>query len=101
MLNLVESDCTLKITWLSKLLTTDPDWKEFPCKYTIDIILFTDSTHHKKIIAGIKRSVAESYMNWYKTFRQTIEIYKYKIRIPIWAYQKLFKVGYRMMAIID
>ena len=42
MLNMVEFDFSLKVTWLRKLVTTDTDWMEFPIKYKIDRMIFTE-----------------------------------------------------------
>ena len=36
MINIVEFDYSLKITWLRKLLNANPDWIEFPKNYKID-----------------------------------------------------------------
>ena len=87
MLNMVEFDFSLKITWLRKLLTTDTDWMEFPIKYKIERMVFTEEIQHKQIIANTKnkfwKSVAIAYANWYVTFKKTIDTpIEY---IPIWG----------------
>ena len=87
MLNLTEFDYSLKITWLRKLLTSDPDWKEFPINYKIDRLVFTDTHYHKRILAGIKnnfwKSVTIAFIDWHNKYKEKtntpIEF------LPIWG----------------
>ena len=87
MLNLTEFDFSLKITWLRKLLTPDPDWKEFPINYKIDRLLFTDSKYHTTILSGIKnkfwKSVTIAFIDWYNKYKENT---KTPIEfLPIWG----------------
>ena len=87
MLNMAEFDFSLKITWLRKLVTADTDWMEFPLKYNIEKLIFTEEKQHKIIIEKNKnkfwKSVAIAYTNWYATFKKVVDIpIEY---IPIWA----------------
>ena len=91
MMNIVEFDYSLKLTWLRKILNTEPDWIEFPTKYKINRLMFTDSVIHKDILNNTKnkfwKSVVEAYINWYKAIQKSIEI---PLEFtPIWGNIKL------------
>ena len=49
MLNMKEFDNSLKITWIRKILTTNPDWEEFAILYKIDRLTLTDINYHNYI----------------------------------------------------
>ena len=68
---MVEFDFSLKITWLRKLVTTDTDWMEFPIKYKLDRMIFTEEKQHKHKFG---KSVALAYTNWYVTFKKVVDI---------------------------
>ena len=78
MMNIVEFDHSLKLTWLRKILTTEPDWIEFPKKYKILRLMFTDSKIHSTILSTTKnkfwKSVAEAYVSWYKALKKSTKI---------------------------
>ena len=81
---MVEFDFSLKITWLRKLVTTDTDWMEFPIKYKIDRMIFTEEKQHKH---KFWKSVALAYTNRYVTFKRVVDIpIEY---IPIWGNKQL------------
>ena len=95
MMNIVEFDHSLKLTWLRKILTTEPDWIEFPKKYKIDRLMFTDSKIHTTILCTIKnkfwKSVALAYVSWYKALKKSTKIpIEYT---PIWG-NALFNVPF-------
>ena len=72
MLNLVEFDMSLKITWLRKLHIQTPEWKEFACYYKIDRLIWTGSNYHNSLKNKVKnpfwQSVLISYSKWYRAF---------------------------------
>ena len=78
MLNMKEFDKSLKITWIRKLLTTNPDWEEFAIYYKIDRLTLTDINYHKQIKNSIKnpfwKDVATAYTEWYASFKTVTEI---------------------------
>ena len=78
MLNMKEFDKSLKITWIRKLLTTNPDWEEFAIYYKIDRLTLTDINYHKQIKNFIKnpfwKDVATAYTEWYASFKTVTEI---------------------------
>ena len=78
MLNMKEFDNSLKITWIRKLLTTNPDWEEFAIYYKIDRLTLTDTNYHKYIKNEIKnpfwKDVAMAYTEWFACFKKVTEI---------------------------
>ena len=87
MMNIVEFDHSLKLAWLRKILTTEPDWIEFPNKYNINRLMFTDSKIHNIILNNTKnsfwKSVVVAYINWYMALQKSIKIPLEFI--PIWG----------------
>ena len=78
MININEFDKALKITWLRKLNTQNPDWEEFPLATKIDRLIWTGENYHEKILANTKnpfwKSVIKAFQMWYKSIKNTIII---------------------------
>ena len=87
MLNLVEFDMSLKITWLRKVYVQNPEWKEFACHYKIDHLIWTGSNYHNLLKNTVKNpfwySVLISYSKWYRAFN-TLDFLPIPFQ-PIWG----------------
>ena len=81
-----EFDMSLKITWLRKLITQDPDWSEFALNYKIDKIIWTGTNYHDSLTNihnPFWKSVKIAFSSWYKILNSNgkIEIEDQ----PIWG----------------
>ena len=74
MINLQTFDMCLKITWIRKMETGNPDWIEFPLTYKIDRLIKTDGTYHRFLAERVKnpfwKSVVLSYKKWYENVKE-------------------------------
>ena len=80
MVNIVEFDLSLKLTWIRKLLNNDSEWEEIAKENKIDRLPLTGEKHHTDILKSIHhpfwKSVVSAYIKWYKSLRtkHTIEV---------------------------
>ena len=80
MINIVEFDLSLKLTWIRKLLTSNNEWEEIAKENKIDRLPLTGENQHISIMKSIHnpfwKSVVSAYRKWYESLRKknTIEI---------------------------
>ena len=77
MINLKEFDMSLKLTWLRKLLTQNPDWLEFALNYKIDKIIWTGTNYHeslKNVHNPFWNSVKLAFTAWYRVLNLNEQI---------------------------
>ena len=80
MLDIIEFDQSLKLTWVRKLLSGEHEWSNFAKESKIDRLTNTDENYHQVLYLSIKnpfwRSVAHAYKNWYPHLkeRETVDI---------------------------
>ena len=72
MMNFLEINMNLKLTWIRKILNSYADWIEFANYYKVERLITTDVTYHDKMIHHIDnpfwKSVAISYKTWFLKF---------------------------------
>ena len=70
MVDLVNFDRSLKITWLQKILPNDAEWIEFACFNKIDRLVWSGENYHQYLLENINnpfwKSVAKTYKDWFK-----------------------------------
>ena len=80
MLNLLDFDNKLKLTWLNKLYSKNeqPEWGEFAEYNKIDRLLWTGEKYHLHLLNNTKnpfwKSLIKAYRTWYPTAKTNLEI---------------------------
>ena len=78
MIDLLEFDMSLKITWVRKIEQGNTDWLEFAQNFKINRLTLTDEVYHKKLATSTSnpfwRSVIIAYSNWYVKFNKTADV---------------------------
>ena len=80
MLNMLDFDNKLKLTWLNKLYSKNvqPEWGEFAEYNKIDRLLWTVEKYHVHLLNNTKnpfwKSLIKAYQIWYPTAKTNLEI---------------------------
>ena len=76
MFNIFDFERSLKISWLHKVLFSEPDWKEFALCFKIERLPWTGLKYHtfllKKTNNPFWTSVISAYMNWYTSAKLSL-----------------------------
>ena len=70
MINIKEFECTLKMTWIRRLIKEEPNWIEFAEHYKIDRLLYTKVYYHKTILNNCTNSFWISVINAFSSVYQ-------------------------------
>ena len=77
-INIQEFDKALKIAWLRKLDTQNPDWEEFSYATKVDKLIWTGDIYHEKLLKNTKnpfwKSVIQSFQDLYKAIKNKTKI---------------------------
>ena len=87
MIDLVDFDLSLKITWLQKLHFSHEEWEEFALSNNIDRSIWTGKRYHIHLLSKVTnpfwRSVVLAYKAWYQSL---LKVYPPSIiYYPIWG----------------
>ena len=70
LINLVNCNYSLKLTWIRKMTLYAPEWAEFAEMYGVHLITKTDILHHttliRKCLNPFWKDVMEAYKKWYE-----------------------------------
>ena len=74
MINILEFDRSLKLTWVRKLIVSNPEWLEIAKEYQIDKLLWTGESYHQWMERNCKnpfwKSVINTYKLWYTSMKR-------------------------------
>ena len=89
MIDLLEFDMSLKITWARKIEKGNPEWLEFDQKYKIDRLILTDEMYHKSLAHSTSnpfwKSVILAYSQWYVKLTKNVKVEVCTNLIHIWG----------------
>ena len=78
LISLQEMDLGLKLTWIRKVITKNPDWLDFAIMNKIDRLTVTETNYHNLLCNRTSnpfwKSVIKSYITWYTQFKNCKEI---------------------------
>ena len=87
MMDLIEFDMSLKLTWVRKTLTGNFEWTGFAKEYKIDRLVWTGGMYHNELSLRTKdsfwKSVIVSFKKWNTILTESLEIDTDKQ--PLWG----------------